>query len=188
MIAAILIVVTISSIIIWNYFIQNPADNFPIPASDNKTYNHPFGIAPSDIIGAIDNGAGKPILLYIYTTWCGVCKQQLPVINEMARKFQKTDLKIIAVAIDKNIDANGLVNYLEYYKDIYFLPQYLLYNDGLADLLKQKGIKYNKIIPLTVLIDRNGAIETRFAGYKGENYLNRKIIKTLAQSDSKGRL
>ena len=181
MIATILIVVACLSTIIWGYFVQNSAVNLPIPESENKTYSEPLAIAPSDIITQIEANAGKPILLYIYTTWCGVCKQQFPVINEVARKFQKTDLKVISVAIDKNIDAKNLINYLEYYKNTYFAPEYLIYNDGLGDLLKQKNIKYNKIIPLTVLIDRDGEIIFRFTGYKGENYITRKILKTLSQ-------
>ncbi|MCE3255015.1 MAG: thioredoxin [Rickettsiaceae bacterium] len=185
MIAAILIVVTILSTIIWNRFIQNPNANFYIPESDNKTYHQPESATPSDVISQIENNLGKPVLLFVYTTWCGVCKQQLPIINEMARKFQKTDLKIISVAIDKNIDAAGLIDYLQYYQNIYFPPQYLLYTDGLGDLLKQKNIKYNKIIPLTVLIDREGEIETRFTGNKSEHYLNSKIIKTLAKTHAK---
>ena len=179
MIATILILVACLSTIIWRSFVQDSTINLPIPESDNRSYTQPLPIAPSDIINQIEANAGKPILLYLYTTWCSVCKEQMPVINEIARKFQKTDLKVIAVAIDKNIDAKNLSNYLEYYKNIYFPPQYLIYNDGLGDLLKQKNIKYNKIIPLTVLVDRGGEVEFRFTGYKGENYIARKIMKTL---------
>jgi len=181
MIATILILVVILSTTIWGYLSQSSALNLPIPESDNRSYTNPLPISPSDIINQIEANAGKPILLYIYTTWCSVCQRQLPVINEISRKFQKTDLVVIAVAIDKNIDAKNLNNYLEYYKNIYFPPQYLIYNDGLEDLLRQKNIKYNKIIPLTALVDRNGEIEFRVSGYKGESYITNKIMKTLAK-------
>lgn len=179
MIVTILIVVSILSIIIWNNVINQELDNVKIPESNNKTYNHPTAISPSDIINQIENNKGRPTLLYIYTTWCSICKQQFPVINEISRKFQNTDLKVMSVAIDKNMDDANLQNYLQYYQNIYFQPQYLVYSDGLGDLLDKKGIKYNKIIPLTVLIDRDGSIKTRFTGYKGEKSLARKIVKTL---------
>jgi thiol-disulfide isomerase/thioredoxin len=181
MIITIILISALLATIIWKYAIQDPAINLQIPESDNKTFNHSIAIAPNDILSQIESASGKPILLYIYTTWCGICKQQFPTINEMARKFQNTDLKVISVAIDRNIDANALNNYLEFYQNIYFKPEYLVYNDGLEDLLKSKNIRYNKIIPLTVLLNRNGAVVTRFTGAKSENYLNRKIIKTLAQ-------
>ncbi|MFT6386607.1 MAG: thiol-disulfide isomerase/thioredoxin [Rickettsiales bacterium] len=181
MIITIILICALLATIIWNYAIQDPTNDLQIPESTNKTYNQSIAIAPNDVISQIEDAAGKPILLYIYTTWCGVCKHQFPIINEMARKFQNTELKVISVAIDRNIDANVLNNYLQSYQNIYFKPEYLLYNDGLENLLKSKNIRYNKIIPLTVLIDRNGKITTRFTGAKSENYLNRKIIKILAQ-------
>ncbi len=183
MITAILIVVTILSITIWERSIQDSTMNFQIPESSNITHKKSSPVTPSDIINQIDGNYGNPTLLYIYTTWCGICKQQMPVVNEIARKFQNTDLKVISVAIDKNIDAQSISKYLEFYKNIYSQPQYLTYNDGLADLLKQKNIKYNKIIPLTVLIDRQGEIALRFTGYKNENSVSKKIIKTLIEND-----
>ncbi len=179
MIVAILILVAISSVIIWNNILNKETDNFKIPESNNITYHNPIAISPSDVVNQIDNQKGKPVLLYIYTTWCSICKQQLPTVNEISRKFQNTDLKVISVAIDKNIDDAALKNYLEYYQNIYFQPQYLVYSDGLGDLLAKKGVKYNKIIPLTVLIDRDGSIKTRFTGYKSTKSLASKIIKTL---------
>lgn len=181
MIIAIVILAAIIGVIVWKNFIQDPAINLQIPESDNITYNQPKAIAPNDILNQIDDYEGKPILLYIYTTWCPVCKKQLPNINEMARKFQNSDLRVISVSIDRNIDSAGLMDYLDKFKNIYFEPQFLIYNDGFADLLAQKNIKYNKIIPLTVLLDRQGNVEARFTGHKGEGYLNRKIIKLLVE-------
>ena len=177
MIAAILIIVAILSITIWNNILNKELDNIKIPESANKTYNSIEAISPGDIISEIDNGKNSPILLYIYTTWCGVCKKQLPVINEIARKFQNTDLKIIAVAIDKNIDEAAFINYLQLYNKIYFPPKYLPYNDGFADLLLKKNIKYNKKIPFTALLNRDGEVIDQFTGYKSQKFLNHQIIK-----------
>lgn len=183
MIAALLIVVSLLAIVMWNYFVENPPlPDINIPPSLNKVYNldKVNAIAPGDIISEIKNHHDKPTLLYIYTTWCSACKKQLPVINEIARKFQNTDLKVIAVAIDRNIDESSLVGYLHNYGNIYFEPSYLLYHDGLGDLLKQRGIEFNKVIPLTVLIKNDGSVDTSFTGYKSEDFLNRRIIKVLA--------
>ena len=182
MIATILISVAILSIIIWNNIINKEINNIKIPESNNKTYTDTTPISPSDVINEIDNSKGKPILLYIYTTWCSICKKQLPVINEIARKFQNTDLKVISIAIDKNIDGAFFNNYIQSYHNIYFPPKYLLYSDGLADLLLKKNIKYKKKIPFIVLLNRDGDINLQFSGYKDEKFLNRQIIK-LYQND-----
>jgi thiol-disulfide isomerase/thioredoxin len=179
MIIIILIITIISSSLLWKYFIENPSIQLEIPESENYTYSKPVAITPNDVVNQIESFAGKPILIHIYTTWCGICKKQMPIINEMARKFQNTDLKVIAVAIDHNIDSESLKTYLQYYKNIYFEPQFLVYNDGLTDLLAQKNVKYNRVIPLTVLLNRQSQVEFRFTGYKKEGYINRKIIKSL---------
>jgi thiol-disulfide isomerase/thioredoxin len=177
MIATILISVAILSIIIWNNLINREFNNIKIPESNNKTYNTIEAISPSDIVSEIENNRGNPILLYIYTTWCGVCKKQLPVINDIAQKFQNTDLKVIAVAIDQNIDGESFKNYLQTYQNIYFQPKYLLYRDGIQDLLLKKNIKYSKKIPFTILLDRNSNVEFQSAGYKSKKFLNYKIIQ-----------
>jgi len=177
MIVTILIVITILSTIIWNNVINGEVDNINIPESNNRTYNNIEAISPSDVISLIENNNGKPTLLYIYTTWCSICKKQFPVINEIARKFQNTDLKIVSVAIDRNMDGGFFMNYLQFYHNIYFSPKYLLYNDGLEDLLLKHNIKYSKKIPFIALIDRDGNIDFQGTGYKSEKYLNRKIIK-----------
>jgi thiol-disulfide isomerase/thioredoxin len=96
MIVFILIAAAVFSAITWKYLIYDSAIDFKIPESSNQTYNQPIAILPNDILSQIDDNLGKPILLYVYTTWCGICKQQLPIINEMARKFQNIYLKVIS--------------------------------------------------------------------------------------------
>jgi thiol-disulfide isomerase/thioredoxin len=183
MIVAISIVLATLAIIIWNYLIENPVmPDIQIPESKNITYNigKIGSYTPTDIVTNIDDNLGKPVLIYLYTTWCSSCKKQLPVINEMARKFQNTDLQVIAIAIDRNMNEQVLIDYLFYYGNIYFKPNYLLYNDGLVDILKTKSIEYNNRIPLTILVGRDGKISSRFVGYKSEDYLNRIIMRALS--------
>ena len=177
MIAAILITVTILSIIIWNNIINREVVDIKIPSSDNNTFKELKALSPSNIVEQIESYEGKPILLYIYTTWCGICKKQFPEINEIARKFQNTDLEVLSIAVDRNIDGRSLINYLQYYQNIYFQPKYLLYGDGMKDLLNNKKIKYNNKIPFTSIINREGDVDVSFTGYKSRKFLTKKIIK-----------
>ncbi len=178
MIGLILIIAAILSIIIWDKFLDQEIDNTKIPASNNKTYQIPKSITPSDVVDQINQSQGKPILLYIYTTWCSVCKAQTPIVNQIARQFQNTDLKLIILAVDNNINGSALFNYLtQHYQNIYFQPQYLAYKENFEALLNQKAINYNKIIPFTAIINREGRVETKFNGYKGQQYIMRKLLK-----------
>ncbi len=185
MIIVIAIVTALIAITVWNNYIENPKlIDANIPPSKNisfntKRINH---LTPNDLVNEIDNAYGKPVLLFLYTSWCQICKKQLPIVNEMARKFQSTELVVMAIAIDKNITDQTLSAYLDSYNHIYFKPNYLIHNDGLSDLLSKKSIEYNNRIPLTVVIARDGKIISRFIGYKSENYLNNKLVKAISDN------
>jgi thiol-disulfide isomerase/thioredoxin len=142
MLFASIIIGLFSGIILWKYFVENIANyDVKIPASNHILFNNylPLGLTTSDIANKFEQYDGSPILFYLYTTWCGSCSRNFPIINEIADEFQNTDLKVISVAIDRNIDGASLNNYLEFYQNIYFNPEYLIDNDGLEDLLKLKN-------------------------------------------------
>lgn len=183
MIVVILSIITFLALIIWKLFIENSyLADIKIPESSNIVHHKINPLTPSDVMTKVDNERGRPVLLYVYTTWCGVCKKNFPIINELAREFQNANITIITVAIDKNLDDEDFSKYLEVYGDIYFKPYYLVYSDGMADLIRQKDIKYNNVIPFTVLINRNGEVVESFSGSKKLSSMRNKIIKLIYQS------
>lgn len=184
MLFAIIVVSVLAGSLLWDIFVENPARlDVQIPQSQNIVFNdkEPTAMTSAQIANQFDILEGKPILLYVYTTWCSVCTKQFPTINEIAREFQNTDLQVIALAVDKNLTAESLKEYLANYGDFYFQPRYLVFKDGFLDLLKKKNIPYNGRIPFTVLISQHGEIITKFNGVKSQNYLRNKIIKEIYQ-------
>jgi cytochrome c biogenesis protein CcmG, thiol:disulfide interchange protein DsbE len=45
---------------------------------------------------------GKVVLLDIWASWCVPCKDEMPTLDEMARRFQGQGVEIIAVSIDED--------------------------------------------------------------------------------------
>ncbi len=160
---------------------------FEIEESNNISYDidDVKDVTPLEIINNIEKAEREdnPILIYFYTSWCRVCKKQLPIINEIARKFQNTDLEVIFVAIDKNITQQKTIDGLQSIKDIYFQPKYLSDRNGFKDLLKTKSIKFRNRIPFSVIIGRNSQIITQFSGYKNFKYFDNRIMKALFRED-----
>ncbi len=169
-------------VILWNFFVENVANlDVKIPPSQNITFNHqpPMPMTTAQVANEFENAENKPMLIYIYTTWCKICTKNFPVINEIAREFQNTDLKVFALAIDRNLDAESLQEYLNGFGNVYFSPKFLAFKEGFLDLLRKKNIQYGNQIPFTVLISSNGEIVTKFVGSKSKNYLRKKIVSEL---------
>jgi len=179
------LVITIAALlglIFWNYFVENIASlDVKIPESKNIVFNEqpPIAMTTAQVANEFENADGKPILLYIYATWCGSCAKNFPAFNEIAREFQNTELQIITLAIDRDIDPAYLQQYLNKYGNIYFQPRFLAFKEGFMEFLHKKNINYSSRIPFTVLISRDGEVVTKFNGIKSKNYLRNKIIKTI---------
>lgn len=184
MLFAVIVISVCAGSLLWDVFVENPSRlDVQIPQSDNLTFNdkEPIAMTTAQVADEFEKAEGKPILLYIYTTWCPVCSKQFPIINEIAREFQNTNLKVITLATDKNLSPQDLKQYLNSYGELYFQPRHLVFKDGFLDFLKKKNIVYKGKIPFTVLISSDEQIIAKYSGVKSENYLRNKIIKEIYQ-------
>ena len=70
----------------------------PLPALAVKTLNGDGTVSLSQL-------RGKVVLLDIWASWCGPCKEELPLLDEMAGRLKAKNVELIAVSIDEDRSA-----------------------------------------------------------------------------------
>jgi thiol-disulfide isomerase/thioredoxin len=104
----------------------------------------------------MDSLAGKVVLIDFWATWCGPCREALPHIQKIAKKFDGQPLVVLSISQDTDqakwrdfVGKNGMT--------------WLQYCDG--DFPGRIGAKFNvHAIPATFTIDADGVLEDQHVG------------------------
>jgi len=97
---------------------------------------------------------GDVILLNFWATWCPPCRQEMPSMIELSKKYAAKGLKVVAVSVDR--DGKALKNFVAEYK----LP-FLVLHDVDSAVAESYGVyRY----PETFLIDRKGHVQAHLVG------------------------
>lgn len=185
-----LLLIILTSVIVaslfWKFHIENQEIlEAEIPQSQNINYNNaqPLALSPSDLATQIESARGKPTLIYFFTTWCSSCHENFAIFNEVAREFQNTELNVIAVAIDKDLNQSKVSSYIRAKGDIYFKPQYLISKAGFKEVLKEYKVKYKNRIPYTALYSKQGSLLIDYSGSRPARKLQIAIRRELLSED-----
>jgi peroxiredoxin len=99
---------------------------------------------------------GEVILLNFWASWCGPCRQEMPLLNAINDRYSKLGFSVIGVNVDKD---SALADKL--LKDIPIAFPVLY------DNLSMVSSTYDvSAMPTTVLIDRDGNMRYIHKGYK----------------------
>jgi peroxiredoxin len=47
---------------------------------------------------------GHPVMLNFWATWCAPCVEEMPSMEELARRVEKTDIRMLAISVDEEWD------------------------------------------------------------------------------------
>ena len=51
---------------------------------------------------AIKDYRGKILLIDLFSSWCGLCRQQIPALKKIYNKYKNLGLKIIGISVDSD--------------------------------------------------------------------------------------
>ncbi|MGD0546271.1 MAG: TlpA disulfide reductase family protein [Terracidiphilus sp.] len=125
---------------------------------------------------SMDGLAGKVVLIDFWATWCGPCREALPHIKQIARKFDGQPLVVLSISQDTDqakwkefVAKNGMT--------------WLQYCDGgfPGRLAKQFSVN---AIPATFTIDADGVLEDQHVGDANIEGKLKKLVARAAQAAS----
>jgi len=125
---------------------------------------------------------GKPVVLDIWATWCGPCRQEIPHLVEMAEKYRQDGLIVIGLTTEDPAEKRQTV------RD--FAKQYgMTYQVGFASKLLYQFFNSGSEgmrIPQTFIFDANGKLVKRLIGYSeriGHEVLTKAVEQAVKSSN-----
>ena len=136
--------------------IGKPAPNFSLARLDDPTHR----FSPAEL-------RGKPWLLSVWASWCGSCREEHPLLVDLA---QRSDVRLIGLDYkDERADAQ---NWLRQFGNPYLL--------SVSDPDGRTGIEYGVYgVPETYIIDRNGIIRYKHIGPVSVEDIDKKMLPLL---------
>jgi len=108
---------------------------------------------------ALASFKGKTVILDFWATWCGPCRAQHPLIEEVKQRFRRPDVVFLSVNTDEERDqVEPFLKEQDWKEPVYF-------EDGLARMLRITAI------PATIVLDRHGEVASRMNGFSAERFV-----------------
>jgi thiol-disulfide isomerase/thioredoxin len=103
--------------------------------------------------------SGKVLVVDLWATWCGPCKQEIPHLIEIAKEYKGRGVEVIGLTNeDPEADAEWVKKFSEAFN--------INYPIGWADEEMQIGLMRGRNgIPQTFIIGRDGKIVKHFVGF-----------------------
>jgi len=130
--------------------VDDPLPEFAVPLLDGGT------LRSADL-------QGRPHLLIFWTTWCGVCKSEMPMYRALAERYAPRGLAVVAISADRDGDVPTLVRA---YRAAHELPFPIALDD--RSLTRRFRVE---MFPHLVLIDAAGQIRHVHQGRSFERNL-----------------
>jgi peroxiredoxin len=99
---------------------------------------------------------GDVVMINFWATWCGPCRQEMPLLDELYARYQRVGFNLLGVNIDD--DSRRAMQMVE---------ELGINFPVLFDARKEVSELYEvEAMPVTVLVDREGTVRYIHHGYK----------------------
>jgi thiol-disulfide isomerase/thioredoxin len=97
---------------------------------------------------------GKPLLVTFWATWCEPCRDEYPMMNELAKQYAPQGLKVVGVSMDDDGDMILMRRFIARYKPIF--PNYRKTAGGQETFLQTVLPGWNGALPASFFYAKDG--------------------------------
>jgi len=139
-----------------------------------------------------ENGSGKLRLINLWATWCAPCKEEMPAISKISRKFSRREFEVITISLDRPEDKENAAKFLGQHR--------MVMGDRLEKLVRAEGRTTNNYlftgastdeladaldpawpgpVPYSLLLDKDGTVLMRKSGIIDPREIDQIVIGKL---------
>ncbi len=133
-------------------------------------------VTAADIQRIVRESGARAVLINLWATWCGPCREEFPGLVRVAHKYQGQGLKVILVSADDDKDMAEIKKFLA--EEGVDFPAYIKaekdqpFIDGL-------GKQWTGALPATFLYDGSGKLHDFWEGGVTFNVFEQKVVEVL---------
>lgn len=98
--------------------------------------------------------SGKPLLVNFWATWCEPCRDEYPMLNELAKKYAPDGLQVIGVSLDNEGEMILVRRFLARYKPVF--PNFRKQAGKEEQFIDVVNKKWSGSIPASFFYARDG--------------------------------
>jgi len=117
---------------------------------------------------AIRELRGHPAVVNFWATWCGPCREEMPLLQKMADAYAAKGVTFIAISIDQPA-ARAKIPAMVAKRGLH-IP---VWTGASMDTLKQ--LQLGDIVPATLVLDENGEVIGRIEGEARERDIRTRL-------------
>ena len=107
--------------------------------------------------------ADNVVVLNLWATWCGPCRQEMPELVKMSNEYKARGLVVLGLATSYN-EHDDQTHVKEYIKS-QNVPYKVIWDDGTLAMPLVQAVQGRSVIPQSFVISRDGRIVKHFTGF-----------------------
>jgi thiol-disulfide isomerase/thioredoxin len=122
---------------------------------------------------------GQPLLVNFWATWCEPCRDEYPMLNDLAKQYAPQGLKVVGVDMDQDGDLILMRRFLARYKPIF--PNYRKMKGDESGFPSSVMPGWNGSLPATFIYAKDGSQAGHFIGAQQHDTYDAAIRSVLAK-------